>query len=88
MPRHIEQPDSRHSKPARLKTSFEPLPLGLRLHLLRARHDHRAHACATFRPSTTDAAARRSSMREFVQEPMKTRSRGMSSIRVPGSSAM
>jgi hypothetical protein len=36
----------------------------------------------------TDAAARRSPMRLFVHEPMKTRSRRMSVIAVPGSSAM
>ncbi len=43
---------------------------------------------ATVRPSTTAAAARRSSMREFVQEPMKTRSTLISVSGVPGSSAM
>ena len=39
---------------------------------------------ATFLPSTTLATARRSSMRPFVQEPMKTRSILMSVIFVPG----
>ena len=43
---------------------------------------------ATLRPSTAAAASRRSSIREFVQEPMKTRSSGISVIGVPGSSAM
>ena len=67
----------------------EALGLGLGLHLLRARHDHRvARSAATLRPSTTSAAARRSSIREFVHEPMNTRSSAMSSIGVPGSSAM
>ena len=42
----------------------------------------------TFLPSTILAAARRSPMREFVHEPMKTRSRRMSVIGVPGESAM
>ena len=89
MPRHIEQPASRHSKPALLEDLVEALLLGLRLHLLRAGHDHRAHASpATCRPATTAAAARRSSIRELVQEPMNTRSTAMSSIAVPGSSAM
>ena len=37
----------------------------------------------TCRPSTTPAAARRSSMREFVQEPMKTVSTAISRIGVP-----
>ena len=36
------------------------------------------------RPLITLAAARRSPMREFVQEPMNTRSRRISSIGVPG----
>ena len=43
---------------------------------------------ATLRPSTISAASRRSSMRELVQEPMKTRSGETSVIGVPGSSAM
>ena len=37
-------------------------------------------AAATRWPCTTRAASRRSSIRLFVQDPMKTRSRGMSSI--------
>ena len=89
MPRHIEQPASRHSKPGLLEDPVEALLLGLRLHLLGAGHDHRAHGlprpCG---PRTTSAAARRSSIREFVHEPMNTRSTAMSSIAVPGSSAM
>ena len=88
MPRHIEQPAPRQSKPASRKISSRPSCLGLRLHLPRARHDHRVDVgvrpCAPSRPS---AAARRSSMREFVQEPMKTRSRRMSSIGVPACEA-
>ena len=43
---------------------------------------------ATRRPSITSAAARRSPIREFVHEPMKIRSSGISRIGVPGSSAM
>ena len=43
---------------------------------------------ATLRPSTTAAAARRSSMRPLVHEPMKTLSTAMSVIRVPGTSPM
>ena len=38
----------------------------------------------TWRPSATAAAARRSSMRQLVQEPMKTVSTWMSRIGVPG----
>ena len=39
--RHIEQPGSRHSKPAALKTEVEAFALGLLLHQARAGHDHR-----------------------------------------------
>ena len=42
MPRHIEQPGSRQSKPASVKDLVQAFLLGLRLHLLRTRHDHRA----------------------------------------------
>ena len=40
------------------------------------------------RPRTIAAAARRSSIREFVHEPMKTRSMRISSIAWPGRSPM
>ena len=47
-------------------------------------HDHRAHARVhRAGPSTTAAAARRSSMRLFVHEPMNTVSTAMSRIGVP-----
>jgi hypothetical protein len=39
---------------------------------------------AILRPSTIDAASRRSVMRELVQEPMKMRSGRISCIGVPG----
>ena len=64
----------------------EAFLLGLRLHQARARHHHREldvrarRAC----PCTTAAAARRSSMRELVHEPMKTLSSVMSVIGVFG----
>ena len=44
MPRHIEQPATRQSKPASRKTSVEALGLGLGLDLLGAGHDHRVDA--------------------------------------------
>ena len=44
MPRHMEQPALRHSKPASLKTRSSPSASAGRLHLHRARHDHRPHA--------------------------------------------
>ncbi|KAL1998002.1 hypothetical protein VTN02DRAFT_227 [Thermoascus thermophilus] len=84
MPRHMEQPASRHSKPASRKmrsrpsasacclTRPEPGTIMARLTL-----------GAILRPSTMRAAARRSSMRALVQEPMKTLSMAMSCMRVP-----
>ena len=64
----------------------EPLVFGLFLHAARAGHDERAHAlvdaCA---PRATAAAARRSSIRELVHEPMKTTSTGIERSGVPGS---
>ena len=83
--RHMEQPGSRHSKPASRKMLVEPFLLGLVLHQAGARHDHgAARSAATLRPLAIAAAARRSSMRPLVQEPMKTRSIGTSVSRVPG----
>ena len=72
MPTHIEQPGSRHSKPASAKIPVEPLGLGRALDRARARHHPRGHHRAA-RPRATAAAARRSSSRLFVHEPMKTR---------------
>src|SRR3954447_234221 len=43
---------------------------------------------APLRPSPAEAAARRSPMREFVHEPMKTRSSSICSIGVPGRRSM
>ena len=53
--RHIEQPASRHSKPAARKTSSRPSRLGLARHLLGARHDQRAHVPGATRPVARDA---------------------------------
>jgi hypothetical protein len=51
----------------------QPLGLGLRLDQARAGHHQRLlDAVADLRPLATAAAARRSSMRELVQEPMNT----------------
>ena len=85
----MEQPGSRHSKPASLKILSRPS----------------RSACSLTRPEpgttiasltldarnlprTTAAASRRSSIRELVQEPMKTLSIRMSEIGVLGLSAM
>ena len=85
MPRHIEQPAKRHSPPnastilsipsasASSRTRAEPGTTMTRT------------PSAFVRPLMTEANARRSSMREFVHEPMKTASTRMSLSFVPGS---
>ena len=86
MARHIEQPGSRQSKPAAREDLVEALGLGLRLHRERARaRPAPARRRCTVRPSATAAAARRSSMRQLVHEPMNTVSTAMSRIGVPAS---
>ena len=91
MAKHMEQPGSRHSKPAALKitskpsrsacslTKPEPGTIKASLTFL-----------ATFCPMclTTRAASRMSSMRELVHDPMKTLSTWMSAIALPGSRPM
>mmetsp|Transcript_983 Transcript_983/g.2163 ORF Transcript_983/g.2163 Transcript_983/m.2163 type:complete len:534 (-) Transcript_983:177-1778(-) len=89
MPRHIEHPGSRQSKPASLNTTSRPsfsaccltrpLP-GTTIAALTF--------AATLRPLATAAAARRSSMRAFVQLPMNTLSTGTPSSGVFGSRPM
>ena len=84
--RHMVQPGSRQSAPAAMKTRSSPsasawaftawLP-GTTITRL----------AVTCRPSSTAAAARRSSMRLFVQLPMNTVSTAMSRIGVPGRQA-
>ena len=62
-------------------------PFGLGLLLDEARSPGTTQASTpgcTLRPFTTAAAARRSSMRALVQEPMKTRSTGIPDSGVPG----
>ena len=83
MARHIEQPGLRHSKPAAAKTRSSPSASAWALTwpdpgTTRARTD-----AATRRPSSTSAAARRSSIRPLVHDPMKTVSTGMSRTAVP-----
>ena len=75
------------SRPSGRPRRGPPLRPRLRPARSRGRPSPRTDA-ATLRPSTTPAASRRSSIREFVQEPMKTRSSAISVIGVPGSSAM
>src|SRR5690606_21881387 len=73
--RHIEQPGSRHSKPASMNTLSRPSASAW---ALTRPEPGTTSAClivgATLRPRATAAAARRSSIRELVHEPMNTRS--------------
>ncbi|MNJ66052.1 hypothetical protein D3C77_620960 [compost metagenome] len=73
--RHMEQPGSRHSKPASRKILSRP---SFSAWALTRPEPGTTMAClmveATLRPLAITAAARKSSIRELVQEPMNTRS--------------
>jgi hypothetical protein len=84
----MEQPAVRQSKPAAVKTRSSPSASACARTCSEPGTTIARTSGATLRPSTTRAAARRSPMRAFVHEPMKTRSRRTSCIGVPGSSAM
>ena len=88
IPRHIEQPAERQSKPAALNTSSRPSRSACAATCWEPGTTIALSVEATLRPFTTSAASRRSPIREFVQEPMNTRSSRISCIGVPGSSAM
>ena len=88
MPRHIEQPDSRHSKPAVRKIRSSPSPSAMRFTFCDPGTTMARTELLTVCPRITRAAARKSSMRAFVHDPMKTRSIAMSEIFVRGLSAM
>src|SRR3954447_4605932 len=88
IPRHIEQPAERQSKPAARNTSSSPSASACAATGWEPGTTIALTFDATLRPLTTSAAARRSPIREFVQEPMNTRSRRMSWIGVPASSPM
>ena len=88
MPRHIEQPALRHSKPAALNTRSSPSSSAARFTVVEpGTTSARTFGC-TWRPWMIFAAARRSSIRAFVHEPMKTRSMAMSAIAVPALRSM
>ncbi len=72
MPTHMEQPDSTHSSPASRKMRSSPSSSACRLTLLEP--GDTSPGTAALRPRSTAAAARRSSMRLLVHEPMNTRS--------------
>src|SRR4051812_5180597 len=88
MPRHIEQPAVRQSKPAARNTRSRPSASACRRPCSEPGTTIASTSDATVRPSIPSAAARRSPIRLFVHEPMNTRSSRMSVIAVPGSSAM
>ena len=69
--RHIEQPGSRQSKPAAVKILSRPSASAC-ASPRRSRGRPAPASPSTCLPSTTAAAARRSSMRLFVHEPMNT----------------
>ena len=89
MARHMEQPGSRHSKPASLKMRSRPSRSAWSFTRPEpGTTSARVTFEARYLPRTTAAAARKSSMRELVQEPMKTLSMRMSEIGVFGFRAM
>ncbi|PLC12531.1 hypothetical protein AUQ48_10245 [Kocuria flava] len=88
MPRHIEHPAKRQSAPKSVKTLSRPSASACRRTFAEPGTTIMRTFSAFVRPLTISAAARRSSIRELVQEPRKTVSTGISFIGVPGSRAM
>ena len=89
--RHIEQPGSRHSKPALVKTLSRPSRSACSFTRPEPGTTIARRTFSAMRPPTrrtTAAASRRSSMRLLVHEPMNTLSMRMSAIALLGSSAM
>src|SRR6266404_3992180 len=82
--RHIEQPGSRHSNPALMKILSRPSASACSFTMPEPGTIMALRLPLTVLPATTFAAARRSSIRPLVQEPMKIRSSLMSVILVPG----
>src|SRR6202034_3045728 len=74
MPRHMEHPDSRHSNPASRKIWSKPSCSAACLMACEPGTTIARTFGFTCWPFATRAAARRSSMRELVHDPMKTRS--------------
>ena len=84
--RTSSSPRSRHSKPASRKMRSSPSASACALHAGPS-PARPSRAPRALRPARTAAAARRSSMRLLVQEPMKTRSIAMSLERCAGREA-
>src|SRR3546814_791873 len=78
--RHMEQPGSRHWKPASLKIRSSPSASAWRFTFSEPGTTHAVTLPATLRPLATSAAARRSERRLLVQEPMNTQSTGVPAI--------
>ena len=83
MPRHIEQPALRQSKPASVKTASRPSCSACSFTSIEPGTTIARTPSATRRPRRTSAAARRSSIRPLVQEPRKTVSTATSRSGVP-----
>src|SRR5579883_135700 len=88
MAMHIEQPGSRHSHPASRKICGSPSASAARFTSCEPGTTITRTLGLTLRPFSSDAAARRSEMREFVQLPMNTTSTGCPSSGLPPSSPM
>jgi hypothetical protein len=85
MARHIEQPGWRHSKPAAVNILSRPSASAWRLDQTGTRnHQRQLDIGGDMATPGHGAAARRSSMRELVQEPMKTLSMAIWSMRMRG----
>src|SRR5471030_817543 len=82
--RHIEQPGSRHSKPASRKTPSSPSASAACLTFCEPGTAQALTPGATLRPLTIAAAARRSDSRLLVHEPMNTHSILVPAIFWPG----
>ena len=84
----MEQPASRQSKPAAVKIRSSPSASAWAFTWRDPGTTIARTVEATVRPSTTLAAARRSSMRPLVHDPRNTASMGMSSMASPPWSPM
>src|SRR5882672_12008666 len=81
--RHIEQPGSRHSKPASMKSLSNPSATASRLTVSEPGTTQARTLEATLRPRAISAAARKSLSRLLVHDPMKTQSTGVPAIGAP-----
>ena len=88
IPRHIEQPAWRQSNPASRKTSSRPSCSACSFTSMEPGTTSARSPSFTRRPRSTSAAARRSSIRPLVHEPMNTVSTSTSRSGVPAVSPM